>query len=144
MGTRLRLLLVAFLFLTGSAPLYAETSSWNELTREVLSLHRTGQYENALEVAHLALAVARKNFDPRDQRVAASLNNLGEISRALGNYRDAHAFFSAALEIWRRDETVSPRTIASCLNNIGSLHFSQGNYAVAEIDLKAALRIRQN
>ena len=76
MRTLAKVSAIAGLILVSSFPARPQGTEWETLTREVLQLHRAGQYERAVTVAQKALEVAEKNVGPDHTNVAVSLGNL--------------------------------------------------------------------
>ncbi len=48
-------------------PAAAQSSEWNTLNQEAMSLYRQGQYDRAVAVARKALEVAERKFGPNLQ-----------------------------------------------------------------------------
>jgi tetratricopeptide (TPR) repeat protein len=98
-----------------------------------------GLDEEALEIYgksehyyQLALELRRKILGPIHPETTQTLNHLGLLYFARGEFEQAHRYFTEALEA--REKTlgkIHPH-IVSCLNNLAQLSIAQGNYAEAE------------
>ncbi|MCC3438197.1 CHAT domain-containing tetratricopeptide repeat protein, partial [Microcoleus sp. PH2017_05_CCC_O_A] len=72
-----------------------------------------------------------------------SLNNLAELYRSQGRYRDAEPLYKQALEMWQRLFSDDHPDLAKSLNNLASLYRSQGRYRDAEPLYRQALEMWQ-
>lgn len=95
----------------------------------------------ALDFAKHALAIDEANFGPRDFRVAATLNIIGQILKDQGDLVGAMDYYQRGMAI---DRTVfgpvSP-IVATDLNNIGQILKDQGDLAGALKYTQRALAI---
>src|SRR5205809_8069079 len=62
---------------------------WESRDRAGVCFYVGGKYAQAAELFRAALKIAEAAFRPNDARLAASLNNLGEVYRTQGRYREA-------------------------------------------------------
>ena len=72
---------------------------WDVLNDEVIELTRTGQYGRGVVVAKKALEVAEQNVGPDHSDVAASLNNLAGLYRAMNRDDEAELLEQRAARI---------------------------------------------
>ena len=82
-------------------PVLAEGAGieWDILNDEVLELYRTGKYDRSVVVAKKALEVAEQNVGPDHPSVAASLNNLAGLYRAMDRDDEAEPLEQRAARI---------------------------------------------
>ena len=71
------------------------------------------------------------------------LNNLAELYRIQGRYREAEPLYKQALEIRRESTDRDEPAMAATLNNLGLLYFHLGQYDQSERLLRQALTIRE-
>ena len=143
MRTLAKVSAIAGLILVSSFPARPQGTEWETLTREVLQLHRAGQYERAVTVAKKALEVAEKNVGPDHTNVAVSLGNLASLYRAQGRYAQAEPLYKRALTMREKALGADHPDVATSLSNLAELYVAQGQYARAEPLYKRALTIRE-
>ena len=95
-----------------------------------------GRYSDAIRYYEKALTVFRELGDI--QGVAVSLNNIGVVYEATGQYNKALTYLRESLEI----DNV-PQVVSSTLNNIGEVYEDTGRYDKALAKFQAALNIDQ-
>jgi len=112
-----------------------------------LSLHRSavlaydlGDYQEARRLMEEALDLWRSEIAPDDSVTAASLDILGAVSLAQGDFVGAEDAFRAELEL--RDES-QPRELATTTNNLGLAVQHQGELDEAREHLERALEMRR-
>ena len=88
-----------------------------------------GRYEEALALYESSLAIRKEVYGSEDQRVASSLNNLGQLLKAMGRLPEAKVYFTDALEIWRKGDHTDT---ATALNNLADILRAQGRYDEAQ------------
>jgi len=104
---------------------------------------RLARYDEARRWAWLARLGQQRLGLPEDHpAVAASLNNLGVIHLASGEYAEALAAYQQALAL--REATLGPDhpEVATILGNIGGVYVQQGAYQRALAPYERALAIR--
>jgi tetratricopeptide (TPR) repeat protein len=106
MKTTATAIAIAGLILATISPVHAQGSEWESLTREVMELYRTGEYERAVVVAKKALEVAEKNTGPNHSAVAESLNHLAVLYDSQRQYAQAKPLYTRALAI--REKALGP------------------------------------
>jgi len=113
------------------------------LNSQVIQLYQQGRYQEAIPLAKRALAIREKALGPEHPRVAASLNNLAALYKALGDYARAEPLYKRALAI--REKVLGPEhpRVAESLNNLAVLYYSLGDHARAAPLFKRALAIRE-
>src|SRR5262249_8488490 len=89
-----------------------------------------GRYAEAALQFRSALTAA-EGCSPEDPRLAASLNNLGQVYRAQGRYAEAEPLLRLALD--QREQTLDPHDhdLAQSLNDLAALYSAQGRFAEA-------------
>lgn len=104
--------------------LRAETELAIALERLGDTLRQLGRRREALPLFQKAEALfSRQGIE--DPRTAAMANNMGVISRYLGQAEDAAAYYEEALAAWRR--LGNSREQARVLNNLGRLSSAEGH-----------------
>lgn len=88
-----------------------------------------GNYETAHEI-YTELVKQSETMDITPVSRAFSMNNLGEIKQAMGEFEDAKALYEQALDIFRGYH--NRRGIAFTLNNLGGICFMMGMYDIAK------------
>jgi tetratricopeptide (TPR) repeat protein len=104
--------------------------------------YREGNYAEAEKQFMAALKEAEK-FLPDDPRIAASLNNLGNVYRVLGRYQEAEEYIKRALVAAKNAFGFNHPNVASTLNCLGLLYNLQERYAESEELHKQAVVIRE-
>jgi CHAT domain-containing protein/Tfp pilus assembly protein PilF len=108
---------------------------------EVVELYNHGRYAEALVIAREALAIRRRIFGEEHPAVAQSLDNLGNLLQAMGDYAGARPNLEQALAIRRKLLGEEHPDVATSLNNVGMLLQATGDYAAARPYLEQALAI---
>lgn len=95
-----------------------------------------GHYERAL-------AIDEASYGLEHPQVAADLNNLGLVLRALGDMAGAKTQLERALAITEAALGSAHPSVASCLNNLGSVLKVLGDLAGAKANYERALAIHE-
>ena len=106
-------------------------------------LYRSSAYDNARPVAQRALEIRERALGSDDPEVAASLNLLGLISAARGDFDSAEAFYRRALAIHDKGPGRDPVALAEVLDNLARSYTAKANYAEAERLATQALSMRE-
>jgi CHAT domain-containing protein/Tfp pilus assembly protein PilF len=114
------------------------------LNAEVVQHIRDGDHREGLLKAREALALREQALGPLHPDVAESLNNLGVLLQATGDYPAARSTFERALAIWEAALGPDHPDVATGLNNLAGLHRRIGDYAAARPLYERALRIRES
>ena len=114
-----------------------------ELNNAAIGLHARGRYDEALPLAHQAVALAQTHLDPGHPALATALNTLAVLHHARGEYAIAEPLLQQALEIQHTAWGESHPECGHSLNNLAELHHATGNFAAAEHLLLRALEIRR-
>ena len=115
---------------------------WEEQNKKAVQLFRSGRHTEAMAMAQEALKEAEESFGPDDARVATSLNNLAECTRAQVRHAEAEPLWKRALEI-RKKRWGRPSRCLHLMNNLAGAYFELGDFAKAEHMLTGALRISE-
>jgi CHAT domain-containing protein/lipopolysaccharide biosynthesis regulator YciM len=115
-----------------SAQQSAELEEATRLTQRVILLDEQRQYAVAIPLAERALAIREKVLGKEHPLVARSLNNLADLYRVMGNYRQAEPLYQRSLAIREKVLGKDHPAVASSLNNLGLLYRVMGNYKQAE------------
>jgi tetratricopeptide (TPR) repeat protein len=118
--------LVATLIVVGCATQVKKTdrvdkTEWENLSKEVGELYRSGQYDLAVIVGTRAVEVAEKNVGPNHPDVAQSLNDLAVLYSTQGQYAQAEPLYKRALAI--REQALGPNDplVAQSLKDLAAL-----------------------
>ena len=99
--------------------------------------------ELALAQKYLNQAIVLQTQFQQQDALANSLNNLAELYRSQGRYKDAEPLYLQSLEIRKRQLGNDHPDVASSLNNLAGLYRSQGRYNDAEPLYLQSLDIRK-
>src|SRR5712691_2805967 len=121
---------------------FAQVTTWEGYMAAGVRAYQQGRLAEAERSFQAGLKEA-EGFGPQDPRLATSLNNLGELYRAKGQYAKAEPLLRRALAI--REKALGPEhpDVATSLNNLALLYGVQGKYAEAEPLFKRALAIME-
>ncbi|MDP6114700.1 MAG: tetratricopeptide repeat protein [Planctomycetota bacterium] len=115
----------------------------SRLNEQVLQLYHQGQYDSASTFAEQARDLARMSIGEETVGYAHTVENLGEIHRAMGNAVSAESLLKEALIIKQRVLGESHLEYANTLNNLAGAYKTMGDYAQAEPLYKQAIAIRE-
>jgi tetratricopeptide (TPR) repeat protein len=79
-------LLALGLWIFGCPASSAEDDDPNALNQQVKQLIEEGRYPEAIPLAEKAVELAKRVYGPEHPYTATSLNNLGELRQAMGEY----------------------------------------------------------
>ncbi|MFQ5852100.1 MAG: tetratricopeptide repeat protein [Candidatus Binatia bacterium] len=128
MTRKTRLLLGGILYvLLVSAQASAQGLVWHKHVVAATETVQEARYRDAEETSQAAFRCGG-----RDQRLAASLNNLAEAYRKQGKYVLAEPLYQKSVAIWEKTLGLNHPAVAVGLNNLALLYTAQGNYARAE------------
>ena len=116
---------------------------FDDLAQQFMQAYRSGRYQQAVTIGAQVSELARNLWGDSDPQYAATLNNLAEAHRALGNFGVAEPLHLKALEIRRKALGESHPDVANSLNGLGSLYQDVGRTKEAEQMLRQALEIRR-
>jgi tetratricopeptide (TPR) repeat protein len=94
--------------------------------------------------AREALAIRQKVLGPEHPDTATSLNNLGLLLQAQGDYAAARPYFEQALAIRKKALGEDHPEVATSLNNLAGLYQKMGQYEKAEPLYRRSLKIRED
>ena len=137
------LLLVAFFQSVPHVALAQGLFEASDLNERAIKLGNAGRYSEAEPLYKQSLAIREKVLGPNHPDVAATLNGLAELYRALGRYTDAEPLYKRSLAI--REKSLGPdrSEVAESLNNLGLLYDAQARYADAEPLFKRSLVVKE-
>jgi tetratricopeptide (TPR) repeat protein len=115
----------------------------SRLNEQVLQLYHQGQYNSAATFAEQARDIARLSIGEESVGYAHTVENLGEIRRAMGNAVSAESLLKEALNIKQRVLGESHLEYANTLNNLAGAYKTMGDFAQAEPLYKQAIAIRE-
>ena len=139
-----RYVILSIFFFAGQIPMFAETTTLpakssdkkiepEQFSRKGMEAVREGNYEQALEHFYQdALTVKRTALPERHASIAVGLNNLAELYRVTGRYRDAERMQREALAIFRETQPVRHQDVANSLHNLAFLLRTMGRHKRAE------------
>ena len=70
----------------------AHRSRWHGLNCEFAKLYQKGEYEEAEEMVQELIRIGERTFEREQPELATSLNNIGELYKARGDYQKAVIF----------------------------------------------------
>jgi CHAT domain-containing protein len=122
-----------------------QAEQWNN---RVVRLLQEGKSHEALGLAQKVLAARRDILGENHRLTALSINNLGELHQAQGEYGKAEPLLARALTMY---ESLFPKDrfpqghpdLAASINNLAALHQAQGEYSKAEPLFARALRMTE-
>lgn len=114
----------------------AALSSSDTSTLEAVStlLNFLSETDYAIQVEERLLALMREK-EGEEERIAATLNNLGELVKQTGRFEKSLLLFEESLELYRKLVNGNPLTLpllATSLNNYAGLLVRSGKPEVAE------------
>jgi tetratricopeptide (TPR) repeat protein len=119
----------------------SDLSAWKRLTNKASKLIRLERYADAIPVAEDELRIAEKIFEPRDARLAISVQHLAEASQGVGKFSTAEPLWKRALEIRTTSLKQGPCIKAVLMHGLGDLYLEEFRFYEAESPLKDALHI---
>ena len=135
-------LLALGLWILSSSACLAE-DDLESLNQRIYKLFAEGKYQEAIPVAKKVVEIARHVRGPEDPDTALSLNNLGELYKAIGEYTTAEPLLKEALRIRQKVLGSEHPDTAESFNNLAELYQAMGEYVKAESRYQEALRICQ-
>jgi CHAT domain-containing protein/Tfp pilus assembly protein PilF len=121
-----------------------------QLYKQAMELYNAGRYNEAVPLVERAIAISTSALGPEHSDVALSLNGLGLIYEAKGDYARAEPLYQRALAIYSKlsntaqlQDTRNAATgnVATTLNNLAELYKNRGEFARAEPLYQRALEI---
>jgi CHAT domain-containing protein/tetratricopeptide (TPR) repeat protein len=107
-------------------------TEWRTLTRQVFEKYSAGDFLAAAPLAEQALALARREFGPRDSTTLRSLTDLGVVFQEIGRYREAEQLHREALATRKELLGLSNFATQTSMNDLAAVLTYQGKYAEAE------------
>jgi tetratricopeptide (TPR) repeat protein len=136
------LLLGLDVFVGGCPRLFAQINDPVLMNQQVIKLYHEGKYPAAIAINETLLAILKKEVGPENPVTARSLNNLGELYRAMGDYAKAEPLYRQALQIYQKVFGLENPMTVTILNNLAELYRVMGDYPKAEPLDQQALQIR--
>src|SRR5262249_10125308 len=118
-GPRWRLAVLLCLILW-SAPVLAQSGSWESLTSAGTAAYQSGNFPTA-EMDWLAAAGIAEQFGPSEPLLAKSLTNIADLYRQEGRYTEAKPIYTHVLEITEKAEGLEQLGVAHALQNLANL-----------------------
>ena len=113
---------------------------WGDLATQGTDAYNRGAYAESSKLHAAALAIAEK-LGPKDDRLAATLSNLGTTYRAQGRYAEAEKLYRRALVLREVMFGTDHPQVAIVVNNLATLYHANGAYASAEPLFRRSLDI---
>ena len=114
----------------------------DRLNQQVIQLHQQGRYEEGIAIAQRVLAI-RESILGHHPATAQSLNNLAELYRGMGRYREAEPLLRRSLSIQEKQLGANHPNTATALNNLAGLYDNMGRYSDAEPLYQRSLSIQE-
>jgi CHAT domain-containing protein/tetratricopeptide (TPR) repeat protein len=111
------------------------------LNKEVISLYRQGNYEEALARCIETCELARSSLGEEHPEFGSCISNLALIYKTTGKYGLAEPLLKQSLEISRKVYGENDPDFVTSLNNLATLYSDTGRYAEAETLYLRALDI---
>jgi tetratricopeptide (TPR) repeat protein len=124
------------------AVLEAQTpTGWQDMVQEARQQLQQGNYQMAYQTLSSALALAQSN-GAHPSLEATTRNNLGDITRALGQYIEAERHFKGSIALWEKLGRDGLEGLSRPLNNLALLYLDTGRLSDAARVYLRALAIR--
>ncbi|HKO44868.1 MAG TPA: CHAT domain-containing tetratricopeptide repeat protein [Pyrinomonadaceae bacterium] len=120
---------------------HAQSSNFEQLTREALQLHSQGHYKEAAATGRRAVDSAVAQFGAAHPRTALAMKNLAEIQRSLGNYAEGELLAKRALQIVESVGGPDHPALLNFLNTLALLNWNQSKNSEAELLFQRALKV---
>lgn len=119
----------------------AQSTDFEQLTREAIQLHGQGNFKEAAITGRRAVEVAEAQFGPSHPRTALAMKNLAEIYRSTGNYAEAESLAKRALQIVESIGGPEHPALLNFLNTLALLYLNRARYTEAESLFQRALKV---
>jgi len=132
------ILLFAFVFTLAfssaaqTSPVTKENEELRKLRSEVVTNYDEGQYDEALHLAQLALALSIKLQGEEGRDTAASYFNIGKILKAQKQNKTAIENFERSLAIHQKKFPEDKKMLLAIYGDLGFLNYLEKNKAEAE------------
>ena len=126
-----------------AGPAAAQSVELKAMNDQVNTLYLQGKYNQAMQVAQMALDIGQHDLGPDHPEVAHSLTNVAMIGQALGQNAAAEVLFKQALAILEKARGPDHPEVADALDNLAGCYKLQHKDAAAEILQERALAIRK-
>jgi tetratricopeptide (TPR) repeat protein len=136
----IRIILVLALIAAGY--IYMKYKSWQILEKDFSSLYEQQEYSQAMVVAKRQLETAKVTPFFSKFYVPSSMNNLGKIYQAQGEYAQAETYYKGALRSAEEAFGRNNSRLAVILENMAGLYRESGNAEEAQKSLKRAEQIQ--
>lgn len=102
-----------------------------------------GQYPQALQCAHMALAMQERLLGEEDIETIVTMNNLGAIYHEAGKFKEAFHYQKRALSLKQKLYGKDHISAAESLGNLSTQYYDMGDFAQALRYAKKALKIEK-
>ena len=109
----------------------------------VTNLYRRGKYDEAFALAESLLGEIEKSGNAESRQMGLTLNRLGGICHAKGDYTNAETYFQRSLVVLEKRLGPDDPDVLRVFFNLGLLYKDKGNYAKAEEFHQKALTGRE-
>ena len=116
---------------------------WQSKNHSGLAALKKGDYVQAQILLQNAVETAEQ-FGDGDPRLCASLNNLGSVYDAQGNYQEAEASYRRAIAVAEKFQKDQPTETLVLYSNLAHVENELNRYKEATENYKLALYIMQN
>lgn len=113
------------------------------LSREVVRLHDTGKYADAVPLAERALAIREKSLGRSAVPVADALANLGGVLAGAQKFDRARDAYERAAAIYEASLGPDGAKTSDAFHTLGLLHYRKGAYGKAESAFRRAVESRE-
>lgn len=122
-------------------PANAAELSWDALLLQSKGYFEAEEYQKALNYGKQVLTMAEKLYGPEHISTAASMFNLAEIYRMLGNYNNSESHYFGTLRIRERILGREHSHVAACYIGLAEIMMERGEYQLAKKCAEQALAI---
>lgn len=143
MKSLLRIVLVMILGFAVLIPANAAELSWDASLSQSTGYFEAEEYQKALVSGKQVLTTAEKLYGPDHLNTAASMFNLAEIYRKLGNYNNSESYYYGTLKTRERILGKEHSRVAACYYGLAEIMTARGEYRLAEKYAGQALTILQ-
>lgn len=125
----------------GQKILKSDSLAWVKINNKAIAYNDNEQTDSAFIFAKKSIQKAQLLFGKNHIAYAISVNTLGNVYVAMGEYALAESLFKIAIPIYKKNYGSWHIDYASCMNDLALLYFEMGNYKNAEQLFKVVLNI---
>ena len=116
--------------------------AWETYRNSAATAWREGRFADAEPALRAALGEAER-FGPADQRLAATLVELGVVLQRLDRPAEAEPLYQRALKVLEQAVDAKPLAVVAVLQQLGLAQAAQGKLTEAELTLRRGLGVAE-